>query len=88
MTIEHKSFTNLKEHLENSLMDSYAKELRKYLKGNELVTTEGENISSNLLKHITELTKCVDIQLVWKDRKVEVKEDSHQLELFDTSTLL
>ena len=69
-------------------MDSYAKELRKYLKGNELVTTEGENISSNLLKHITELTKCVDIQLVWKDRKVEVKEDSHQLELFDTSTLL
>jgi hypothetical protein len=78
----------MKEHLENSLMDSYAKELRKYLKGNELVTTEGENISSNLLKHITELTKCVDIQLVWKDRKVEVKEDSHQLELFDTSTLL
>ena len=69
-------------------MDSYAKELRKYLKGNELMNAEGENISPDLLKHITDFTKLVDIQLVWKNRKVEVEEDSHQLELFDTSTLL
>ena len=88
MTIEHKSFINMKEHLENSLMDSYAKELRKYLKGNELMNAEGENISPDLLKHITDFTKLVDIQLVWRDRKVNVEEDSHQLELFDTSTLL
>ena len=88
MTIEHKSFINMKEHLENSLMDSYAKELRKYLKGNELMNAEGENISPDLLTHITDFTKLVDIQLVWRDRKVNVEEDSHQLELFDTSTLL